>query len=170
RGVLGGLAGLRREASVVVNLLDSGPDVLVRTDGDLMARDRAKLTDFAQALGVPRVAWAYGAGTPEAVCVLDPPVISLSGVTITPPPGAFLQATREAEAAIVAAVLDGLPAKRTARARALELFAGCGTISFALADRVRVLAIEGDETLVAACQAGINKAGMMGKVEARRRD
>jgi 23S rRNA (uracil1939-C5)-methyltransferase len=102
--------------------------------------------------------------------MLDPPVISLSGVTITPPPGAFLQATREAEAAIVAAVLDGLPVKRTARARVLELFAGCGTISFALAERVRVLAIEGDEELVAACHTGINKAGLMGKVEVRRRD
>ena len=170
RAVLSSLAGLRREASVVVNLLHSGPDVLLRTDGDLITQDRAKLTDFARAFGVPRVSWAFGGGAAEAVCVLDPPVISLSGVTITPPPGAFLQATPAAEAAIVAAVLDGLPVKRTARARVLELFAGCGTISFALARRVRVLAIEGDNALVTACHSGINKAGLMGKVEVRRRD
>jgi 23S rRNA (uracil1939-C5)-methyltransferase len=97
-------------------------------------------------------------------------VTRLSGVTITPPPGAFLQATQEGEAAIIAAVLDGLPAKRTARPRALELYAGCGTISFALAERMRVLAIEGDEALVTACHNGINQAGLMGKVEIRRRD
>jgi 23S rRNA (uracil1939-C5)-methyltransferase len=101
---------------------------------------------------------------------LRPPVTSLSGVVITPPPGAFLQATRDGEAAIVAAVLDGLPAKRVARARAVELFAGCGTISFALADRIRVLAIEGDTALVTACHNGINQAGLMGKLEIRHRD
>ena len=170
RVVLSGLAALRREASVVVNLLDSGPDLLLRTDGALIPRDRAKLIDFARGHGLPRVSWALEDGATEAVCVLDPPVTKLSGVAITPPPGAFLQATREAEAAIVAAALDGLPAKRTARARVVELFAGCGTISFALADRVRVLALEGDAALVAACHDAVNKAGLMGKLEVRRRD
>ncbi len=170
RTVLAGLAGVRREASVVANLLDGGPDLLLRTDGALTTPDRTKLTDFARARHLPRISWAFGNDSPEAVCVLQPPVTSLSGVTITPPPGAFLQATREGEAAIVAAVLDGLPAKRGAKARALELFAGCGTISFALADRIRVLAIEGDEALVAACHNGINHAGLMGKLEIRRRD
>jgi 23S rRNA (uracil1939-C5)-methyltransferase len=106
RGVLSSLAALRREASVVVNLLDSGPDLLLHSDGDLITPDRAKLTDFARAHGLPRVSWGYEGGATEAVCVLQPPVISLSGVTISPPPGAFLQATRDAEAAIVTAVLD----------------------------------------------------------------
>ena len=170
RAVLSSLAAVRREASAVVNLLDSGPDLLLRTDGALITQDRAKLTDFARTRGLPRVSWAFEDGATEAVCVLDPPVIALSGVTISPPPGAFLQATRDGEAAIVAAVLDGLPAKRTARARALELFAGCGTISFALAERMRVLAIEGDAALVTPCHTGINKAGLMGKVEIKQRD
>jgi 23S rRNA (uracil1939-C5)-methyltransferase len=168
--LLSSLAALRREASVVVNLLDSGPDLLLRTDGPLIPRDRAKLIDFAREQRLSRVSWALEGGGTEAVCVLDPPVTVLSGVTITPPPGAFLQATREAEAAIVAAVLDGLPAKRTARARVVELFAGCGTISFALARHVRVLALEGDAALVAACHDAVNKSGLMGKLEVRRRD
>jgi 23S rRNA (uracil1939-C5)-methyltransferase len=170
RLVLSGLASVRREASVVVNLLDSGPDVLLRTDGDLITQDRTKLTDFARSHDLPRVSWARGTGVTETVCVLRPPVTVLSGVTITPPPGAFLQATREAEAAIIAAVLDGLPAKQTARSRALELFAGCGTISFALAQRIKVTAVEGDDALVAACHNAINQARLMGKVEAKRRD
>jgi 23S rRNA (uracil1939-C5)-methyltransferase len=170
RAVLSGLAAVRREASVVVNLLDSGADLLLRTDGALTTPDRSKLTDFARALDLPRISWALNAGTPEAVCLLRPPVTLLSGVTITPPPGAFLQATREGEAAIVAAVLDGLPEKRAARAKALELFSGCGTISFALAQRMRVLAIEGDAALVTACHDAINQSGLMGKVEVRQRD
>jgi 23S rRNA (uracil1939-C5)-methyltransferase len=170
RAVLSGLTAVRREAAVVVNLLDSGADLLLRTDGTLTTPDRTKLTNFARAYNLPRISWAFGNESPEAVCVLRPPVTSLSGVVITPPPGAFLQATTDGESAIVAAVLDGLPAKRAARARAVELFAGCGTISFALANRIRVLAIEGDEALVTACHDGINQAGLMGKLEIRRRD
>jgi len=170
RTVLSSLSGIRRDASVVANLLDTGPDLLLRTDGELIAQDRAKLTDFARSHRVPRVSWALNNGPTEAVCLLDPPILTLSGVPVTPPPGAFLQATRDAEAAIVAAVLDGLPTKLVARSRVLELFAGCGTISFALASRIRVLAIEGDDALVSACHAAINQAGLMGRVEIRKRD
>jgi 23S rRNA (uracil1939-C5)-methyltransferase len=170
RAVLSSLAALRREASVVVNLLDSGPDLLLRTDGELITPDRVKLTNFARSHDLPRISWAFGTGLPEAVCVLRPPVTALSGVTITPPPGAFLQATREAEAAIVAAVLNGLPTKHTARAKVLELYAGCGTIGFALANRMRVAAVEGDEALVTACHNAINQSGLMGKIEITRRD
>ena len=43
RGLLSGLAAVRHEASVVVNWLDSGADFLLRTDGPLIAADRAKL-------------------------------------------------------------------------------------------------------------------------------
>ena len=170
RKVLATLAAIRRDASVVVNLLDSGPDILLRTDADLITPDRAKLTDFAHAHGVPRISWAFGEGLTEAVCVLTPPVIAFSGVAVTPPAGAFLQASREGEDAIIAAVLDGLPAKQTAKSRAVDLFAGCGTISFALAQRIRVLALEGDPDLTAAGHAAVNKAGLMGKVEFRQRD
>ena len=170
RGVLAGLDGLRHEASIVANLLDSGPDVLLRTDAGLTTSDRVKLTDFARRHDLPRIAWAFGDGLAEAVAVLRPPVTTLSGVTITPPPGAFLQATKHGEAAIIAAVLDALPGKRTARSRALELFAGCGTISFALAQHMRVLALEGDAALVAACHNATNQAGLMGKLEIRQRD
>jgi len=170
RATLSSLAAVRREASVAVNLLDSGPDLLLRTDGELIMPDRAKLTEFARRHGLTRLSWARSGGLTEAVCMLNPPVTSMSGTMVTPPPGAFLQATRDGEAAIIASVLHGLPAKQTARSRALELFAGCGTISFALAQRIRVLAVEGDEALVSACHHALNQAGLMGRMEARKRD
>lgn len=170
RGLLTSLSALRREASVVVNLLDSGPDVLLRTDGPLILQDRVKLNAFAAAHHIPRVSWALDKGLTEAVCVLRPPVTGFAGVNVAPPAGAFLQATRDGEAAIVQAVLEGLPAKQTNKSRALELFAGCGTISFALATRIRVLAVEGDTDLVRSCHDAINQSGMMGKVEIVKRD
>ena len=61
RALLRGLPALRREGSAVLNLLDTGPDLLLRTDGALDATGRAKLAAFAAEHGIPRVAWAPSA-------------------------------------------------------------------------------------------------------------
>lgn len=170
RLVLARLAGVRREASAVINLLDAGPDLLLRTDAELTAADRALLADFARAQGMPRVSWARDKGAPETVAGLRPASTLLSGIAVVPPPGAFLQASTVGEAAIVAAVLAGLPAKLPAKARIAELFAGCGTLSFALAGLGRVTAFEGDAASVAALQAGVRQAGLEGRIIATLQD
>ncbi len=157
---------MHREGSVIANLLDSGPDVLLRTDAPLQLADRIALTEFARAHALPRIAWAQGTDDPEPVAILRPPTTSLAGVTITPPPGAFLQASASGEAAIVAAVLDALPSK----GRIAELFAGCGTITFALAERARVAAWEGDAASASALRTAANKAGLAGRIEVMQRD
>ncbi len=148
RPVLNRLQGLKRDGSAVVNLLDSGPDLLLRTDAVLTSGDRTLLTTLANAHGLPRISWVPGLargsqGGPEPACLLRPATTAFTGVDTVIPPGAFLQASREGEAAIVAAVLAALPAL-PAKARILELFAGCGSITHALATRARVQAYEGD--------------------------
>ena len=144
RRVLPGVDGLRRIGSAVANRLDSGIDLLLRTDGPLVATDRTKLTALARDAGLCRISWALNDGPSEPACQLAPPQIALAGVTVAPPPGAFLQAAATAEAAITTAVLAGLPDKFVGKARIVELFAGCGTLTFALAERARVVAYEGD--------------------------
>ncbi|HSU04390.1 MAG TPA: class I SAM-dependent RNA methyltransferase [Acetobacteraceae bacterium] len=170
RGVLSGIAGLRAKGSVVVNLLDSGSDLLLRTDGSLNLHDREQLIAFARAHDLPRVSWAGNGGEPEPVCILRPATTVLSGVTVSPPPGAFLQASGEGEAAIIAAVLAGLPERLPSRARIAELFAGCGTLSFALARHARVAAWEGDRAATAALRSASHSAGLAGRIEVRERD
>jgi 23S rRNA (uracil1939-C5)-methyltransferase len=160
------LRALRREGSIIANLLDSGPDVLLRTDAVLELADRVALTEFARTHRLPRIAWAQGNDEPEPVAVLRPPTTSLSGISVTPPPGAFLQASASGEAAIIAAVLDALPAK----GRVAELFAGCGTITFALAQRARVTAWEGDPASVSALRAAANHGGLSGRIAVTQRD
>lgn len=160
RPVLNRVQGLKREGSAVVNLLDSGPDLLLRTDGELTAGDRTLLTQLAHAHGLPRISWAPGLargsqGAPEPACLLRPAEIRFSGVPTIIPPGAFLQASREGEAAIIAAVLAALP-KLAAKARILELFAGCGSITHALATRGRVRAYEGDLAAFTALRKAAN--------------
>jgi 23S rRNA (uracil1939-C5)-methyltransferase len=160
RPVLQRLTGLRRDGSAVVNLLDSGPDLLLRTDGELTSGDRTLLTALANAHGLPRISWAPGLargsqGQPEPACLLRPATTAFSGIETVIPPGAFLQASREGEAAIVAAVLAALP-PLLAKARILELFAGCGSITHALAQRGRVQAYEGDLAAYTALRRAAN--------------
>ncbi|HET6306745.1 MAG TPA: TRAM domain-containing protein, partial [Rhodopila sp.] len=170
RGLLQGLHSVRREASIVINLLDSGPDMLLRTDAPLTLEDRLALTDFAREHGLPRVSRSAGTDEPEIVALLRPQVTALSGTELRPPPGVFLQATAEGEQAIVQAVLRGLPRKITSKTRIAELFAGCGTLTFALAGAVRVAAFEGDAATVGALKQAVNQAGLAGRIEATQRD
>ena len=159
RTLLQAMQGVRRQASVVINLLSAGPDVLLRTDAELSLADRNGLIGFARAHAVPRVSWTLGQTQPEAICAFRPAVTMLSGIEVRPPPGVFLQTTAEAEQAIIHAVLSGLPARMTGRSRIVELFAGCGTLTFALAKRARVAAWEGDGASVAARKEAVNRAG-----------
>lgn len=164
RGVLRGVQALRREGSAVLNLLDTGPDLLLRTDGALDAAGRIALAAFAERHGVPRIAWTRGragapGGVPEIAAQLGPAVIRFGEVAVTPPPGAFLQASPAGEAAVVAAVLAGLPERLPARAHVVELYAGIGTLSFALAGRARVTAYEGSAEAVAALAVAVGRVG-----------
>jgi 23S rRNA (uracil1939-C5)-methyltransferase len=162
------LAALKRDGSAVVNLLETGPDLLLRTDGVLDAPARGLLAAFASEHGIPRIAWAQGNALPETAAQLGRVSIAFGGVPVAPPTGAFLQASPAGEAAIVAAVLAGLPAKLPPRASVADLFAGLGTLSFPLATRARVTAFEGVADSVAALSAGAGKVGA--RVQAVRRD
>jgi 23S rRNA (uracil1939-C5)-methyltransferase len=157
RSLLSGLRAVKREASL-------------RTDAVLSLDDRNALTAFARTHNLPRISCAEAGATPETICLLRPPVTAMSGVTLRPPPGAFLQATAEGEAAIIQAVLKGLPARIMNKTRVAELYSGCGTLTFALAPSVRVAAFEGDAGSVAALKQAINQANLGGRIEATQRD
>jgi 23S rRNA (uracil1939-C5)-methyltransferase len=194
RALLHGLRAIRRQASVFINLLDSGPDLLLRSDATPSLEDRTALIGFARAHGLPRVSWAHLSDThsggglpgegPETICLLRPAATTLSGVGVRPPPGAFLQATEAGERAIIDAVLRGLSARLGSRPPGrlciAELYAGCGTLTLALVGalasayasgaRLRVAAWEGDGASVAALKQAINQGGLSGHVEATQRD
>ena len=157
RPVLLRLEGLRREGSAVVNLLESGPDLLLRTDAPLTAGDRVRLAGLARAHGLPRVSWSRrGENGAEPACQLRPAVEVFDGWATEIPPGAFLQASREGERAIVDAVLAALPETLPAKAHIVELFAGCGSLTHALSARGRVTAYEGDGQAAAALRRAGN--------------
>ena len=170
RKLLLGMRAIQREGSVLINLLDSGPDLLLRTDAAMTTEDRTALTAFAHDHGCPRVSQVRGQDAPETIGLLRPPVTGFSGASIRPPPGVFLQATAEGERAIIEAVLAGMPSKITSKTRVAELYAGCGTLTFALSRVVRVAAFEGDTATVSALKQAVNQSGVAGRVEVFQRD
>ncbi len=169
RGLLRSLEALRRTGAVQINWLDHGPDILLRMDGAFTAADRRHMIAFARDNQALRISIAVGDAEAEPVAILAPPVITLSGVAVEPPPGAFLQASRAGEEAIIAAVIAGLP-KLTAKSRIVELYAGIGTLSFALVPYARVLGFEGAANAVEAQDKAIRAANLAGRMSITSRD
>lgn len=95
-----------------------------------------------------------------------PPVVLFGRAGVTPPPGAFLQATAEGEAALLAAVRD---ITRGAR-RILDLFAGCGTFSLPLAESAEVHAVEGLAAPLRALEAAARTAPRLHRITTETRD
>ncbi len=79
---------------------------------------------------------------------------------------AFLQATREGEQALLAAVRAAIgPARKVA-----DLFAGCGTFALPLAEASEVHAVEGDGAMLAALDKGWRQAQGLHRVTTETRD
>jgi 23S rRNA (uracil1939-C5)-methyltransferase len=119
--------------------------------------------DFARERGLARLSFDSGYG-PETMWEPEPVTVTLGGVPVGLPAGAFLQATHDAEyrmAADAAAWLEG--ARMVA-----DLFAGLGTFAFALREGRKVLAVEAEQAAHLACKAAGARTG--GAVLALHRD
>lgn len=106
----------------------------------------------------------------EIVALLAPPIINLGGVQMTPPPGGFLQASREGEAALVDLVESGARGAK----KIVDLFSGCGTFSLPLAREATVFAIDGErasiDALLKAAAAAQGAGVRINPVKAEMRD
>lgn len=82
----------------------------------------------------------------EVVIEIRPPALDFAGAAMVPPPGGFVQASAEAEAAMATTVIEALSgAKRVA-----DLFCGSGTFALRIARQASVHAVEGDKAALAA--------------------
>lgn len=95
-----------------------------------------------------------------------PPQIGLGRARVTPPPGAFLQATQAGQAALSARAVEIL----TGATRILDLFAGCGTFTFPLAEIAPVHAVEGERPLITALTQGRDYAKGLKAITTEARD
>lgn len=150
----------RRRATIRMTCADQGIDLLLAgVDVDGLAAAEA-LMAFAEEHRLARLSVDEGYG-PSARWEPEPVTVTLGRVAVPLPEGAFLQATREGEAALVAAVRSAVEGRRAVA----DLFAGLGT--FALSLNASVHAVEGAREAILALQAGARRAGMAVSCEHR---
>lgn len=139
--------GTSRKAPLAVTVTASrgGLDISVQNGKELDGPLRQELAHLCDSLGLARLTWDG-----EVIAMRTPPVQRFGAAKVTPPPGAFLQATPHGEAALITAVREAVGEAR----HVIDLFAGSGTFSLPLADRAEVHAVEGDAAMTAALDHG----------------
>jgi 23S rRNA (uracil1939-C5)-methyltransferase len=161
RALLGTMLGPKGAAEVQLTLADQGVDVAlqgVQTEG--LAAVEA-LSAFCEQHDLARLTIDEGYG-PEPRFEPSNVTITLGGVEVGLPSGAFLQATVDGEAVLVECVREAVGgATRTA-----DLFAGLGTFAFAL--QGHVTAAEAARDAVLSLKTAANRSGLL--VEAAHRD
>lgn len=148
------------EVSLAVTETPAGLDIAVSGGKPIDAGLMQDLAALAGAAGWARIDWGGEALT------LRPPALPLGRAQVVPPPGAFLQATAEGEAALVAAVRAAVGQA----GRVADLFAGVGTFALALAETAEVHAVEGLAAPLAALDAGWRGAPGLRRVTTETRD
>ena len=157
-------AALRDGAGAGVTLTDSdtGVDLLLANVAARSLSEIERLGVFAAANDLARLSVENEDGV-ETVTEARPPTLRFGGVAVTLPPAPFLQATREGEAALAAAVVTAVG---DAGAVA-DLFCGLGTFALPLAKTAKVLAADGSLSATAALGAAARGAGARMIVEHR---
>jgi len=151
RRLLVSLLGPRSAGEVRMTLTDQGPDLLLDKVEVTGLEATEALAAFAGSHALARLATDDGYG-PQTRWEPEPVTVTLGGVPVALPHGAFLQATEEGEAALVAAVREALgPARIVA-----DLFAGLGT--FALSLDGRILAAEASRDAAVALKTAAGRA------------
>ncbi len=135
--------GASRKGEIRISVTHSigGLDIELRDAKELEPAQLVEVSAIAQREKYARVVW-----NDEVVLQIQPPVQQFGKARVLPPPSAFLQATREGETTLIAAVREICQDSK----RVLDLFAGCGTFSLPIAETAEVHAVEGEGDMLTA--------------------
>lgn len=137
------------ELDLHITRTPSGTDVAVSGAKPADAALQLDLARLTEAFGLSRLTW-----NGEIVALRAQPSLRFGRANVPLPFGAFLQATAEGEAALLAAVqaIVGQARKIT------DLFAGIGTFALPLAEKAEVHAVEGEAKMLTALDKGFRMA------------
>lgn len=154
-------ASRKSHVSFTVTQTAVGPDVSVETEKELTPQLRMDLAIFAQNHGLSRLVWGN-----EVIVTMQSPAQDFGGVSVVPPAGAFLQATKHGETALREAVTEITQGAN----RIVDLFAGAGTFALPLSKTAEVHAVEGEADMIAALDRGWREGKGLKRVTSEARD
>jgi 23S rRNA (uracil1939-C5)-methyltransferase len=161
RAIAADLLPANGHAEVHATLADNGLDLSFRASIGLTPARAALLGKAAPKLGAIRILW-NGALAYESA----PPRVAFGKAEALLPPETFLQPTHEGEAILRARVLQTLNGAKSVA----DLFAGSGTFALALAERMRVHAVEREGEMLEALAAAARRAQGLKPVTTEKRD
>ena len=149
------------EIAFAVTLSEAGIDIAAQGGKELDSSLFAELSAQAERHDLAQLSW-----NGEMVAARRPAMQRFGAARVTPPPGAFLQATAEGEAALVGFVREAVAEAKTVA----DLFAGCGTFALPLAEGAEVHAVEGEAAMLGALDKGWRMAEGLKRVTHEVRD
>jgi len=150
REMLGALLSRKGEARVTV--LDTGNGLDICIEGVRQVSDPDHLMQMAELC--ERLDLARLTIEGEVLATRRTPVVKFGNVTAVPSPGAFVQASAEAEEVLVRHVL----AACDGASRVADLFSGSGTFALPLALQSEVLAVEMEEDALGTIEKAVRQA------------
>jgi 23S rRNA (uracil1939-C5)-methyltransferase len=148
-----------------VTVTETGLDVYVtgveRRSGGLSADGRMRAAQIAGEADLARVTLAG-----EVVYMARQPIVRLGPAMAALPPGGFLQAVPEAEAAMAETALAAM----AGAGRIADLFCGLGTFTFRLAGLAPVLAADADGRAISALKSAAGVTAGIKSITADTRD
>lgn len=161
RAVARALSPLLKPLDIVVTATLEGLDIDFRGTGPLNFDFARNLTALAERHDFARLS-NHG----DVVVERRRPLLAMGAARVSPPPGAFLQATLAGEETL-ARLAD--EAMRGAR-RIADLFAGVGTFTLRLAARAEIHAVESDAAALGALERAAHETRGSRRVTIERRD
>lgn len=146
---------------LTVTASERGLDVAAEGGKAIAGPMYGQLVAIAATRDLARLSWQG-----EALVARRRPLQRFGNAWVAPPPGGFLQATSEGEAALVAAMREATGGT----ARVADLFSGSGTFALPLAEAAEVLAVDADAGALTALDAGWRDAEGLRRVVTERRD
>lgn len=158
-----------RKMTLQITLADNGLDIVLEAAGEPDLDLRMDIAGFAEAQDIARLCWQdrkLKKPFAEILCERRKPRVTFDGRQVFIPPGSFLQATREGEAALTRFVKTALGQAD----RIVDIFAGCGTFSAALVGDHTVHAVDGNQDMITALTNSCRQMGLIRPLTSEVRD
>ncbi len=160
RAIAAALRPRAKPLDLLITATLAGLDVEIRGAGPLDFSLQEDLVAAAKRRDLARLA-----NHRDVLIERRPPQIAMGAARVTPPPGAFLQATEEGERVLAVLALAAMKGGRV-----VDLFSGCGAFALRLAESRQVHAVEIDGAALAALARAARETASLRPMTTETRD